>query len=100
MADEGHDAPRLIRQAVDWHKEWGYPSRIIVGSVREVINIQDAALAGAHVITVPPQFMDKMLTTTTAGPRGATIQPAYPEGPGEGSGTGRPPAREVGSMKE
>ncbi|MDP2937374.1 MAG: transaldolase family protein [Dehalococcoidia bacterium] len=61
VADEGHDAPRLIRQAVDWLKEWGYASKIIVGSVREVINIQDAALAGAHVITVPPQFMDKMI---------------------------------------
>jgi transaldolase len=33
----------------------------LVYSVREVINIQDAALAGAHVITVPPQFMDKLI---------------------------------------
>jgi transaldolase len=61
VADEGHDAPRLIRQAVDWLKEWGYPSRIIVGSIREVINIQEAALAGGHIITVPPQFMGKMI---------------------------------------
>jgi len=61
VADEGHDAPRLIRQAVDWLKEWEYPSQIIVGSIREVINIQDAALAGAHIITVPPQFMSKMI---------------------------------------
>lgn len=60
VADEGHDAPGLIRQAVQWLREWGYPSRIIVGSIREVINIQEAALAGAHVITVPPQFMDKL----------------------------------------
>jgi transaldolase len=61
VADEGHDAPRLIRQAVDWLKEWEYPSRIIVGSIREVMNVQDAALAGAHIITVPPQFMGKMI---------------------------------------
>ena len=61
VADEGHDAPRLIRQAVDWLRDWEYPSRIIVGSVREVINVQDAVLAGAHVITVPPQFMDKLI---------------------------------------
>jgi transaldolase len=61
VADEGHDAPRLIRQSVDWLKEWGYCSRIIAGSIREVMNIQDAALAGAHVITVPPQFMSKMI---------------------------------------
>src|SRR3972149_3870971 len=60
VADEGHDAPRLIREAVDWLRVWEYPSRIIVGSVREVMNTQEAALAGAHVITVPPQFMDKL----------------------------------------
>lgn len=60
VADEGHDAPRLIREAVDWLRDWEYQSRIIVGSVREVMNIQEAALAGAHVITVPPQFMDKL----------------------------------------
>lgn len=61
VADEGNDAPKLIRQAVDWLREWSYTSKIIVGSVREVFNIQDAALAGAHVITVPPQFMNKLI---------------------------------------
>jgi transaldolase len=61
VADEGHDAPQLIRQAVEWLKTWDYPSKIIVGSIRELINIQDAALAGAHVITVPPQFMTKLI---------------------------------------
>lgn len=59
VSDEGHDAPLLIRQAVDWLEEWDYSSKIIVGSIREAINIQDAALAGAHVITVPPQFLVK-----------------------------------------
>jgi len=60
-ADEGHDAPKLVRQSVDWLNEWSYSSKIIVGSVREVINLQDAALAGAHVLTIPPQFMTKWL---------------------------------------
>jgi transaldolase len=61
VADEGHDASRLIREAVDWLRDWEYPSRIIVGSIREVMNVQEAALAGAHVITVPPQFMGKLM---------------------------------------
>ena len=60
VSDEGHDSAKLIRQSVDWLREWGYKSKIIVGSIREVMNIQDAALAGAHVITIPPQFMDKL----------------------------------------
>ena len=61
VSDEGHDAPELIRQSVEWLETWDYPSKIIVGSIREVIGIQDAALAGAHVITVPPQFMTKLI---------------------------------------
>ena len=40
-------------------KQWGYPSKIIVGSIREAVNLQDAAMAGAHIITAPPQFLDK-----------------------------------------
>ena len=61
VSDEGHDASKLIRQAVEWLKEWNYSSKIIVGSIREAINLQDAALAGAHVITAPPQFLDKFI---------------------------------------
>lgn len=59
VSDEGNDAARLIRQAADWLKQWGYPSKIIVGSIREAVNLQDAAMAGAHIITAPPQFLDK-----------------------------------------
>lgn len=60
VADEGGDAPGLIRQSVDWLREWGYTSKIIVGSIRGTIDIQQAALAGAHIITIPPQFLEKM----------------------------------------
>jgi transaldolase len=61
VADEGHDATKLIRESTEWLAGWEYHSKIIAGSIREVINIQDAALAGAHVITVPPQFMGKLI---------------------------------------
>jgi transaldolase len=37
------------------------PTKIIVGSIRETVNVQDAALAGAHVVTVPPQFLRQMI---------------------------------------
>jgi len=60
VADEGHDAPALIKASVDWLERWHYKTRVIVGSIRGVIDIQAAALAGAHIITIPPQFMAKM----------------------------------------
>ena len=60
VADEGGNAPEVIRNSIDWLERWKYKSKIIVGSIRGVIDIQQAAIAGAHIITIPPQFLDKM----------------------------------------
>ncbi len=51
----------MIRATAEWLAYWGYPSRIIVGSIRQVFDVQAAALARAHVITVPPAFLGKLL---------------------------------------
>jgi transaldolase len=59
VSDEGNDSTRLIQESVNWLAHWNYPSKIIVGSIREAINIQDAAMARAHIITAPPQFLLK-----------------------------------------
>jgi transaldolase len=61
IADEGNDPTVTIRNVRRWLDEWNYPSKIIVGSVRTVLDIQDAALSGTHIITVPPQFFPKMI---------------------------------------
>jgi transaldolase len=60
VADEGGDAPQLIKMAAGWLEHWKYKSRIIVGSIRGVVDIQQAAVAGAHIITIPPQFLTKL----------------------------------------
>jgi transaldolase len=60
ITDEGGDAAAVISDAVEWLKMWGYKSRVIVGSIRSVGDIQTAALSGAHIITIPPQFIPKM----------------------------------------
>lgn len=60
VADEGGNAPQLIMEAVDWLERWDYKSKIIVGSIRGAIDIQQAAVAGAHIITIPPQFLARM----------------------------------------
>ena len=62
LEDEGGDASRVIMDAVDWLEVWEYPSEIIVGSIRSVGDILRAAKAGAHIITIPPQFLTKMVT--------------------------------------
>jgi transaldolase len=60
IADEGGDAPEVIRMAANWLEQWDFTSRLVIGSIRSVGDILNAAMAGAHVITIPPQFLDKM----------------------------------------
>ena len=61
IADEGGDAGAVIRNVRHWLDEWGCHAEIIVGSMRGPVDIQNAALAGAHVVTIPPQFLPKMI---------------------------------------
>jgi transaldolase len=61
VADEGNDPAVTIGNVRRWLDDWDISSQIIVGSIRTVMDIQNAALAGAHIITVPPQFLPKMV---------------------------------------
>jgi len=61
VADEGNDPTVIIRNVRQWLDAWDYTAKIIVGSIRTVMDIQAAALAGAHIITIPPQFLAKMV---------------------------------------
>jgi transaldolase len=61
VSDEGNDASRVIRITADWLARWGYKAKIIVGSIRRVYDILEASEAGAHVVTIPPQFLPKLL---------------------------------------
>jgi transaldolase len=61
IADEGNDPAVVIRNVRQWLDGWGFTAKIIVGSIRTVMDIQTAAIAGAHIITIPPQFLPKMV---------------------------------------
>ncbi|MCE5270133.1 transaldolase [bacterium] len=60
VCDEGHDAQILVQEFKRWILDWNYRCQIIVGSIRSVMDIQKAATAGAHIITIPPNFLTKM----------------------------------------
>ena len=51
----------MIGRTAEWLDRWDLHARIIVGSVRETMNVQDAAEAGAHIITVPPALLEKLI---------------------------------------
>ena len=60
VSDEGGDAARVIKDTVEWLERWNFKCRLIIGSIRSMGEILSAAIAGAHVLTIPPQFMTKM----------------------------------------
>ena len=60
IRDIGYDAGTVVRQVRATLREWGHPSEIIVGSIRHIMDINEAIQAGAHIVTVPPPFLVKM----------------------------------------
>ena len=61
VSDEGGNATEVIMNSVKWLERWQYKSKILVGSIRSVGDILSAAIAGAHVLTIPPEFLGKMV---------------------------------------
>jgi transaldolase len=62
ICDIGYDANEVIRQAATLFKQSGFSSKIIVGSIRLLTQINEAALAGADIITVPYKFFSQLAT--------------------------------------
>ncbi len=56
IEDIGHDGLEVIRESAELYKKSGFSTKIIVGSIRMMTQITRAAMAGAHVITVPYSF--------------------------------------------
>ncbi|MEK6646074.1 MAG: fructose-6-phosphate aldolase [Candidatus Firestonebacteria bacterium] len=51
----------LIRDIVVIYNNYGFKTQVIVASVRNLQHVIDAALAGAHVATIPPSVIESMV---------------------------------------
>ena len=60
IRDIGYDAASVVREVRATFREWSYPSEIIVGSIRHIMDINEALQAGADIVTVPPKFFRQM----------------------------------------
>lgn len=57
IRDTGQDAATVVRQVRETFDRWKCPTEIIVGSIRQMIDVNEAIQAGADIVTVPPQFL-------------------------------------------
>ncbi len=63
LDDVGQDGMKLIKdikEIFDNYKD-DFKTQILVASIRHPIHVVDAAKIGAHVVTLPPTVLDKML---------------------------------------
>ncbi len=60
LDDISHYGMDLVRQVITIFGNYGYPTEVIVASVRNPLHVVDAALAGAHIATIPYGVIDQL----------------------------------------
>jgi transaldolase len=60
IRDIGYDASSIVRQVHLTLRGWNSTAEIIVGSIRHIADINEAMMAGADIITVPPKFFPQL----------------------------------------
>jgi transaldolase len=60
IRDVGYDAGSVVRAVHQTFTERQTDSKIIVGSIRQMIDVSEAIQAGADIVTVPPKFFPLM----------------------------------------
>ena len=51
----------LVEEIMEIYDNYGFETEVIVASVRHPVHVLEAALMGAHIATVPPAIIDKLL---------------------------------------
>ncbi|MDA3861977.1 MAG: hypothetical protein PF445_12215, partial [Melioribacteraceae bacterium] len=60
LQDQGHDALLLVEQCVEAVNYYGYDSKIMFSSVRNIEHVRNALNIGAHTITAPWKVIKQM----------------------------------------
>jgi len=61
LDDISHDGMDLVRNIVTIFRNYGFKTQVIAASMRHPVHVTEAALAGAHIATVPYDVLKKML---------------------------------------
>lgn len=62
LDDAGQEGMTVIKEIVQIFGNYGYPAEVLVASVRHPIHVIEAGMLGAHIVTLPPDILGKMLT--------------------------------------
>ena len=62
LDDAGQEGMAVIREIVQIFKNYQFDTNVLVASVRHPLHVIDAGKIGAHVVTLPPDILGKMLS--------------------------------------
>lgn len=60
LDDAGHVGMDLVREILAIYENYGFETEVIVASVRHSLHVIEAAVAGAHITTMPYGVFEKM----------------------------------------
>ncbi len=61
LDDIYEDGMELVRQILAIYRNYGFEAEVIVASIRHPLHVVQAALAGAHIATIPFAVIDKLV---------------------------------------
>ena len=61
LDDVGQDGMELVHQILTIFSNYGFSTQIIAASIRSPMHVIDAAMAGAHIATVPFKILGQLL---------------------------------------
>ncbi len=60
LDDVGHDGMQVVRDAVQIFKTYGFTTQVLASSLRHPLHVTQAALAGAHIATIPFKVVEQL----------------------------------------
>ncbi len=60
LDDIGHDGMQVVRDAVQIFKTYGFTTQVLASSLRHPLHVTQAALAGAHIATIPFKVVEQL----------------------------------------
>ncbi len=61
LDDAGHEGMKVIEDVVQIYRNYSIETQVLVASIRHPVHVVEAAKLGAHVATMPPDVLDKMI---------------------------------------
>lgn len=61
LDDVGQDGMELVYQILGIYSNYGFTTKIIAASIRSPLHVLDAAMAGAHIATVPYKILTQLM---------------------------------------